>query len=164
MLAKNSKIFTLIIWVCAHVPHRNSWLGASLSGTWMYAGYPSCTKFPVVRLLSSPHGKDPLEIQPHSTYPTPDYRLTDAGALSEHDEHYEQAWLGCAQNSMQLPITGDPYGRDKTGRVDNWVHLYPVGAKGLPRGLRGPTCDPRIVILIISYGPSSVSATASFCM
>lgn len=116
----------------------------------MYAGYPSCTKFPVVRLLSSPHGKDPLEIQTHSTYPTPDYRLTDAGALSEHDEHYEQAWLGCAQNSMQLPITGDPYGRDKTGRVDNWVHLYPVGAKGLPRGLRGPTCDRRIVILIIS--------------
>lgn len=109
MLAKNSKIFTLVIWVCAHVPHRNSWLGASLSGTWIYAGYPSCTKFPVVRLLSSPHGKDPLEIQPHSTYPTPDYLLTDAGALSEHDEHYEQAWLGCPRTpcsflSQEIPM------------------------------------------------------------
>lgn len=90
-----------------------------------------------MRLLSPPHGKFPLEIEPHATYHSPDYLLTDAGGLCEHDgkDHYEQAWQGYAQNSRRYPITGDPHGRDKTVRVDKWVHLYHVEATGLPHGL-----------------------------
>ena len=56
-LAKNFKTSTLVVSAWALRPHRNSWLGGSLSGTGLYSRYPSCTKCSVMSLLGSPHMK-----------------------------------------------------------------------------------------------------------